>query len=144
MFAKLLRIIIIIGPIFLTSCATKVYFDPRGADLATVTNQQLCEAYGHRTTRVAEIKAELERRKLFGTEDWSKIDSHNLSVGMPECAVFAAYPRKLASIDQGEGARNDDTAKEISFDCDDIKMPFCPVTTFEIRNGNIYAIFLQR
>jgi hypothetical protein len=120
-------------------------FDVRGANLALVTDAQLCEAYGEREIRLPEIKAEILKRTLFDAEEMALIDAKTARVGMTECALFAALPKHAASIKFSKDFPGDAGAKSVSYECSkEVKLPFCPVTTFEIRSGHIQGILLEQ
>lgn len=94
------------GFLFLSGCA---YCGAPGQWLAkydppTMKSDVLCEIYGRNTPMIitlkptyfcrrAEIRAELERRKILCEKEWQAIDKHNIYIGMTKLAVLASWGR---------------------------------------------------
>jgi hypothetical protein len=58
------------------------------AQLATQSDATLANGYG--VIRDPEVRAELERRKLFTQQEWQLIDAKSVAVGMSELALIAS------------------------------------------------------
>lgn len=58
------------------------------AQLATQSDASLAQAYG--AVRNSGVRAEIERRKLFTSREWSLIESNGVAVGMSELALLAS------------------------------------------------------
>ena len=121
----------------LSACASEAPFDPRTANLSRATNIQLCSAYGVRTARATDIKAELTSRKVFSQEEWELVDSRRLTVGLPECGLYAILP-KFDDLDRLDGGSLED--KEVTYLCREANVSFCPKTLVQIRGGRVSSI----
>ena len=60
------------------------------ADLAGMPNHRLCEAYAW--NRAPNLRAELQRRKIFTEPEWQAIEAGQVIVGMSEVALMVALP----------------------------------------------------
>jgi hypothetical protein len=58
------------------------------AQLATQSDAALANGYG--VIRDPEVRAELERRKVFTRQEWQLIDAKSVAVGMSELALLAS------------------------------------------------------
>lgn len=56
--------------------------------LQTQNDGQLCAVYGFGHSK--KVRAEIERRGLLTTEEWSLVDRRALAIGMSELAMFAS------------------------------------------------------
>ncbi|MDB5800221.1 MAG: hypothetical protein JWL63_1160 [Rhodocyclales bacterium] len=129
----------------LTACASSPTFDVKTANLASASTRNLCSAYGAHGGRLAEIKSELTKRNALTPEEWTQVENRIAAVGMSECALFAVYPEEKADdIESIKDAIGDQSAKDVTFLCEDAVVPFCPSTVFQIRKGRIKAIEMGR
>lgn len=58
------------------------------SQLTTQSNGALANGYG--IVRDSEVRAELERRKIFTSQEWPLIDAKSVAVGMSELALLAS------------------------------------------------------
>ena len=137
---RLLILIFIV--IALTGCGilhTKS-FDLNTSDFSQASNQDLCGAYGYRNHRVNEARKELFSRKLFTPTEWRNIDQRIVLNGMSECAVKAAFAldyKKIISSSYKDGS----IGKSLIYLCVDGRVPFCPYTQVDIKNGLVVDVY---
>ncbi|GAA5157497.1 hypothetical protein [Viridibacterium curvum] len=129
------------------SCASRgsrqPKYDIETDDLKQAPTNELCETYGMRQIRVAEIRAEMLRRQLFTPEELNKVDRRSVEVGMSECALLAAFPSEDADIDEPRSRPGSPVIKSYTFQCLAFRLPYCPATVYEVRDGKIVAIFKE-
>ena len=78
----------------------------------TLTDDALCSAYGVVSGQYRDrVKAEIQRRKLIPDVYWKDINANNVTVGMPKCAVQAAFVR---DIENALSARRDRIRTDIT------------------------------
>jgi hypothetical protein len=146
----MVRITLVLSALMLvvSACAGKKALDSGTANIGSLGDMELCEAYGNdRNADGAYIKTEILKRKLFNAEEMTLIDERKVLVGMRECALFAALPAEEAEIRTNNDFPGDTTAKLVSFECKTPRtknIPFCPITTYEIRNGRVLTIILEK
>jgi hypothetical protein len=58
------------------------------AQLENQSNASLAQGYG--VIRDSEVRAELERRKVFTQQEWQLVDAKSVAVGMSELALIAS------------------------------------------------------
>jgi len=125
-----------------TGCAylTKDTFDVNTADFSKAKNKDLCGVYGYRKYRSQEARKELISRKVFTKADWESIDQRVVTSGMSECSVRAAFAldfRKIISTSFRDGSKG----KSFIYICIDERVPFCPYTQVDIKNGIVVNVY---
>jgi hypothetical protein len=87
---KIALLVITVAAICFSGCAGSpasiVMKSP--AELTAQNDLELARAYG--TIRNAQVRAELERRKLFTLQEWQLIETKSVGIGMSEAALLAA------------------------------------------------------
>lgn len=132
---------ILISP--LVACSTSQpsnSFNVRTADFSKATDNQLCIVYGYRINRSEEAKLELVKRKIFTDSEWKDISKHQVSVGMSECAVKAAYSINYKKVINTQFI-NGDTGKSFIYSChNSSQAKYCPYTKIDIINGRVESV----
>ena len=81
-------------------------------DVAALTTDQLCIAYGSRSTtsswemRSPKLRHELEQRNLFTPTQWIRIEDRQISVGDSKLLVLAAWGYPDRRYDSSGGYSN--------------------------------------
>lgn len=127
----------------LAACATTPQpapFDPRTADFSTASNGDLCATYGAGGPRREEAARELAKRRVFTGAQWQRIEAGALEVGMPACAVAAAYGPRTEQSDTRTLPDANLKQQTAIYACGKRALPFCPYTRVETTNGKVSAI----
>ena len=114
-------------------------FNTHTADFSKASDDELCIVYGYRLNRSGEAKSELIKRKVFTNAEWNKISKHQVSNGMSECAVKAAYAISYKKV-LNTNFNNGDKGKSFIYSCTGNNVPHCPYTKIDMINGKVTSI----
>lgn len=122
-----------------TTSQSRQSFNVHTANFSKASDDELCIVYGYRLNRSGEAKLELIKRNIFTDSEWNKIAQHQVSVGMSECAVKAAYAISYAKVINTK-FNNGDKGKSFIYSCNRSNVPYCPFTKVDMINGKVASV----
>ncbi len=114
-------------------------FNTHTADFSKASDEELCIVYGYRVNRSGEAKSELIKRKVFTNTEWNQISQHQVSKGMSECAVKAAYAISYKKV-LTTTFNNGDKGRSYIYNCTGNNVPHCPYTKIDMVNGKVTSV----
>jgi len=138
-----MRGIFIAAVLGLAACApalpTVQPIDLRVADFGSLDNLTLCAIFSSHVIRSDQAKDELDRRHALSVEDWQKVIAHTLYVGMPECAVVAAFGPADQRYLFKDGGTGRVVQTQYLFDCVRARTPECPYTDVIVVDDKVLS-----